>query len=259
MKHQMLQTVIVILAIIFGVLLIITLVIRNYNKQILSLVKAVERQHHTVFEQATNQLFEDIYELDITNNRPANESTERYFESLGAPAGTPYDKALKIIAEKQIHRLFFESHWMYRKHLQKMRDYMGIPITFKIGVETFDKTFREEYLNKHADFDSPEEVRKYFDSPCLMVGIKGQTKEMIDYDIRMLKTHFELGTVNVFTNNSTDVKRDQELVDWFMQKYADLLEDPSVEVLYEKSRFRCGGLICFCFPVTLHSTVRSLH
>ena len=125
----------------------------------------------------------------------------------------------EIIAEKQIHRLFFESHWMYRKHLQKMRDYMGIPITFKIGVE---------------------EVRKYFDSPCLMVGIKGQTKEMIDYDIRMLKTHFELGTVNVFTNNSTDVKRDQELVDWFMQKYADLLEDPSVEVLYEKTDFGVG-------------------
>ena len=74
----------------------------------------------------------------------------------------------------------------------------------------------------------------------LMVGIKGQTKEMIDYDIRMLKTHFELGTVNVFTNNSTDVKRDQELVDWFMQKYADLLEDPSVEVLYEKTDFGVG-------------------
>ena len=108
----------------------------------------------------------------------------------------------EIIAEKQIHRLFFESHWMYRKHLQKMRDYMGIPITFKIGVETFDKTFREEYLNK--------------------------------------QTHFELGTVNVFTNNSTDVKRDQELVDWFMQKYADLLEDPSVEVLYEKTDFGVG-------------------
>ena len=78
----------------------------------------------------------------------------------------------EIIAEKQIHRLFFESHWMYRKHLQKMRDYMGIP--------------------------------------------------------------------NVFTNNSTDVKRDQELVDWFMQKYADLLEDPSVEVLYEKTDFGVG-------------------
>ena len=27
-------------------------------------------------------------------------------------------------------------------------------------METFDKTFREEYLNKHADFDSPEEAMK---------------------------------------------------------------------------------------------------
>lgn len=145
-----------------------------------------------------------------------------------------------IIIEKQIHRLFFEAHWMYRKHLQKMREYMGIPITFKIGVETFNRSFREDYLNKHANFDSPEEVRRYFDSPCLMVGIKGQTKEMIDYDIQMLKMHFELGTVNVFTNNSTDVKRDPELVDWFMNKYAYLLEDPSVEVLYEKTDFGVG-------------------
>lgn len=145
-----------------------------------------------------------------------------------------------IIIEKQIHRLFFEAHWMYRKHLQKMREYMGIPITFKIGVETFNRSFREDYLNKHANFDSPEEVRRYFDSPCLMVGIKGQTKEMIDYDIQMLKMHFELGTVNVFTNNSTDVKRDPELVDRFMNKYAYLLEDPSVEVLYEKTDFGVG-------------------
>lgn len=150
-------------------------------------------------------------------------------------------KMIKDISiEKQIHRLFFEAHWMYRKHLQKMREYMGIPITFKIGVETFDRSFREDSLNKHANFDSPEEVRRYFDSPCLMVGIKGQTKEMIDYDIQMLKMHFELGTVNVFTNNSTDVKRDPELVDWFMNKYAYLLEDPSVEVLYEKTDFGVG-------------------
>ena len=117
---------------------------------------------------------------------------------------------------------------------------MRIPITFKIGVETFDEEFREGYLNKHADFHSPEEVSRYFDSPCLMVGIKGQTKEMIDYDIRMLKEHFELGTVNVFTDNSTDVKRDQELVDWFMEKYAWLLDDPTVEVLYEKTDFGVG-------------------
>lgn len=145
-----------------------------------------------------------------------------------------------IIRKKQIHRLFFEAHWAYRERLSQMRDFMGIPITFKIGVETFDRDFRENYLNKHADFTSAEEVSRYFDSPCLMVGIKGQTREMIDYDMTMLKQYFPLGTVNVFTNNSTEVRRDEELVSWFMKKYASLLDDPCVEVLYEKTDFGVG-------------------
>lgn len=146
----------------------------------------------------------------------------------------------RIVKEKQISRLFFEAHWMYRKKLEAMKAYMGVPITFKIGVETFHYGFRENYLNKHATFKTAEEVSRYFDSPCLMVGIKGQTKEMIDYDIEMLKKHFRLGTVNVFTNNTTDVQRDEELVSWFMKKYAWLLDDPNVEVLYEKTDFGVG-------------------
>ena len=145
-----------------------------------------------------------------------------------------------IIHAKGIKRLFFEAHWCYRSRLQEMRDFMGIPITYKIGVETFDNDFRENYLNKHASFTSPEEVSRYFDSPCLLVGMQGQTKEMIDYDIAMLKKYFKLGTVNIFTNNSTDVKRDEQLVAWFMDKYAALLDDPTVEVLYEKTDFGVG-------------------
>ena len=73
-----------------------------------------------------------------------------------------------------------------------------------------------------------------------MVGIKGQTKEMIARDIELLKKYFPLGTVNVFTNNSTSVKRDEELVAWFMETYQWLLDDPSVEVLYEKTDFGVG-------------------
>ncbi|QKO30992.1 radical SAM protein [Caproicibacterium lactatifermentans] len=145
-----------------------------------------------------------------------------------------------IVQKKHIRRLFFEAHWMYRNMLQKMRDYMGVPITFKIGVETFNNDFREQYLNKNADFSSAEEVAQYFDSPCLMVGIKGQTREMIDYDIKMLKKYFQLGTINVYTNNSTDVKRDEQLVSWFRKKYSCLDEDPSVEVLYENTDFGVG-------------------
>ena len=145
-----------------------------------------------------------------------------------------------VINEKNIRRLFFESHWLYRKRLDEMRNFMGIPITYKIGVETFDNDFREKVLNKHADFTKPEEVAAYFDSPCLMVGIKGQTKEMIDRDIDILKRYFKLGTVNVYTNNTTPVKRDEALVQWFLEKYAWLKDDPAVEVLVENTDFGVG-------------------
>ena len=144
------------------------------------------------------------------------------------------------IEKKNIQKLFFEAHWMYRKHLAKMREYMPVPIVFKIGVETFDRDFRERVLNKHADFETPEEVASYFDSPCLMVGIKGQTKEMIAHDIDCLKRYFKLGTVNVYNNNTTSIKRDEELVRWFMKEYRWLLDDPSVEVLYEITDFGVG-------------------
>ena len=43
----------------------------------------------------------------------------------------------------------------------------------------FDNDFREKVLNKHADFRTPQEVAELFDSICLMVGIRGQTREMI--------------------------------------------------------------------------------
>ena len=150
------------------------------------------------------------------------------------------ERIREIIREKHIRKLFFESHWMYRKKLDEMRDFMGIEIVYKIGVETFDYDFREHYLNKHADFKTPEEVALYFDSPCLMVGIKGQTKEMIDLDMKALKEHFKLGTVNVYTNNTTSVTRDDELVNWFMESYRHLLDDPSIEVLYENTDFGVG-------------------
>lgn len=145
-----------------------------------------------------------------------------------------------IIKEKKIERLFFESHWMYRNKLKEMEDFMGIPITYKIGVETFDNDFREIVLRKHGNFKTPEEVATYFQSPCLMVGIKGQTKEMIRRDIELLKQHFKLGTINVYMNNSTPITRDEELVEWFIEEYKYLDMDSSIEVLYNNLDFGVG-------------------
>ena len=146
----------------------------------------------------------------------------------------------EIIKEKKIERLFLESHWAYKNRIQEMRDYFEIPITFKIGVETFDYDFRNKFLNKNAKFKDPKEVQEKFQSVCIMVGIKGQTKEMIKRDMDIVQQYFKYATINVFVENTTDIKRDEELVKWFRKEYRYLDKHPTIEVLYNNTDFGVG-------------------
>ena len=145
----------------------------------------------------------------------------------------------RVVEDKNIKKLFFEAHWIYRNRLDEIREFFNVPIIFKTGIETFDNNFREEVLKKGADFKDYREVKKYFDSPCVMVGIKGQTKEMIDRDMEIIKK-FPHATVNIFMNNSTNIKRDEELVEWFVKKYKYLEDDPNVDILFEITDFGVG-------------------
>ena len=63
---------------------------------------------------------------------------------------------------------------------------------------------------------------------------------MIAQDIQYMKQYFKRGTVNVYTNNTTNIRRDDELVQWFMRTYAYLEKDPMIEVLYENTDFGVG-------------------
>lgn len=148
----------------------------------------------------------------------------------------------EIVDEKNIHTLFFECHWIYRNKVHEIREYFkNQKIIIKTGVETFDSDFRENYLKKGAGFKDYKEVLKYFDSPCLMVGIKGQTKDMIDRDMDIILNNFNHATVNVFNNNSTDVKRDDKLVDWFLNKYHQrLISNEKIDYLYNITDFGVG-------------------
>lgn len=150
------------------------------------------------------------------------------------------EKIKEIVVEKKIEKLFLESHWCYKNKVKKMREFFGIPIIFKIGVESFDYEFRNEFLNKNAKFKTIEELTEYFDSPCMMVGIKGQTKEMIDKDIDIVINNFNHATINVFVNNSSKLKRDDELVKWFIDKYSYLDKNPNIELLYNNTDFGVG-------------------
>lgn len=96
--QQLFQTALVIGIIIVCILLVVTKVIKGFNLQI--------EERNKAFRKATEKLYDNIYELNITKNCSANASTQRYFESLGAASDLPYDEALKVIAQEQIKEEF---------------------------------------------------------------------------------------------------------------------------------------------------------
>lgn len=102
LNRQLFGSVAVVAAVMAFVLVTITGIIRKYNAQLVQLTVAREQEHRAAFQAATEQLYENIYELDITHNRAASEATKRYFERLGVPGDTPFDQALPLIAHKQI-------------------------------------------------------------------------------------------------------------------------------------------------------------
>ncbi|MGL4876078.1 MAG: radical SAM protein [Clostridium sp.] len=155
------------------------------------------------------------------------------------------DESLKdikeIILEKGIKKLFVECHWIYKNRLQEMRDFFGIEIVFRCGIETFDNDFRMNFFNKGASFKDYTEVNKYFDSICLLVGVEGQTKEMIKRDVEIVENYFKLGCINVYVENTTSLKRDEDLVKWFEENYRYLEENPNVEVLFHNTDLGVGS------------------
>ncbi|MCH3963091.1 MAG: radical SAM protein [Clostridium sp.] len=146
-----------------------------------------------------------------------------------------------LISYKKINKLFFESHWLYRHRLHEMKDFFEIPIIFKCGIETFDSNFRNKVLNKNAIFSNPLEVSRYFKSICLLVGIQGQTKDMIKQDIEYLLKYFEYGCINIFVENSTNIKRDENLIEWFHGYFHFLEKEKNIEILWNNTDFGVGS------------------
>jgi hypothetical protein len=148
----------------------------------------------------------------------------------------------EVVAEKSISTLFFESAWMYRDRIKEIKEsFNPTEVLFKCGIETFDDGFRNDVMKKNVRFSHPREVAEYFDSVCLLVGLQGQTREMVTRDIDILTTYFKMGCVNIFMENTTGMKADPGLIAWFKETYGRLEEHPGIDVLWENTDFGVGG------------------
>lgn len=136
-----------------------------------------------------------------------------------------------------------ESYWSYRKKWDRTRAFFEVPTRIKLGVETFDDRVRNGVLNKAMRFDSPDEVAGLTDTICLLVGVRGQTRDGVRRDIDILLDKFRFGCVNLFSpNRKSGGLLDNTIKAWFREEFAWLDEHPSIEVLWNNTDFGVGDL-----------------
>ncbi len=148
----------------------------------------------------------------------------------------------KTTAEKNISSLWFESHWMYSNTLESFRKlFPSADVHFRCGAETFNPKLRTSWNKGIAEDVTPEDIRKYFDGVCLLVGIKGQTREDIMKDVEIAERLFDYYSVNLFCPNSTATERDDELAEIFIREIAPIIRrSPKAEVLIENTDLGVG-------------------
>lgn len=168
--------------------------------------------------------------LDIINSGSAMEFDEKTIELIKHK-----------IDEKNIHTVWFEAHYIYRKGLEEFAKQFACEVKFRTGAETFDTEIRDYWNKGIPQSVSAEELANYFDGICLLVGVEGQTLDGIKRDIELADKFFEYYSVNVFNENSKELRRDEELIQHFCDEVMpELITNPKAEVLINNTDLGVG-------------------
>ena len=148
----------------------------------------------------------------------------------------------EVVREKKIHTLWFEAHYMYRKKLaQFAQQFAPTTVKFRCGVETFSRTLRDRWKKGIPATVTAEDVAKYFQGVCLLCCTEGENRERILTDIALARQHFEYFSINVFCDNTTSVRHDAALAQWFTTEvYPQIKDDPKIEVLMANTDLGVG-------------------
>ena len=148
----------------------------------------------------------------------------------------------EVVKDKRIHTLWFEAHYMYKNQLAKFAEqFEGVHVKFRCGVESFDGKLREYWNKGIAASVTAADVAMHFQGVCWLCCTEGDSRERILRDIALAEQYFEYASVNVFCENSTVVKRDEELVKWFVDElYPKLKDSDKIEVLVENTDLGVG-------------------
>lgn len=149
------------------------------------------------------------------------------------------NKIRDIVYKKNIKVLYFEIFYSYINRIDEIINFFNekskVEIRFRMGIETFDNDFRINVYNKNIYLTDEilNELSKKVYSVCLLIATQGQNKEMIKNDIQLGLKYFKAVTINVFVDNGTKIKRDNDLVKWFVKDMKHIFEDERIEILID--------------------------
>lgn len=169
--------------------------------------------------------------LDVSNSGSAMEIDPNTLECL-----------IKKVKDTNIHTVWFEAHWIYRKRLTEFsKNFPGINVKFRMGAETFDPLIRKQWNKGIPDWVSPEDIAIYYNGVSLLVGLCGQSIQSIEYDIKTADKYFEYFSLNVFNENTTNQKQDNELVKAFIKEvYPKVVLNAKADILIKNTDWGIG-------------------
>lgn len=193
----------------------------------------VEEEQFKINNEILNKVTGEFQVLEAINSGSIFELNKRSFGKL-----------LEVCIKKNVKRLIIESHYMYKKQIEELRNKckeLNIQLQVKGGVETFNADFREKVLNKGFGYPTIEELKKVFDVVNLLVGVQGQTIEQIENDINIGIQNFDRVCVNVYKEMDDIMPADEELKSRFIKEiYPKYKDYENVDILIENTDFGVG-------------------
>lgn len=152
------------------------------------------------------------------------------------------DLIREICREKGISLLHFESHYLYRERIPALRrEFPGVDLKMKLGLETFDYNLRENVLKKGIKEQDPQVISRDFEEANFLFGLTGQTIDSMEQDIRLGLSCFQRICINIMCENSTAVKPDKEVISLFLREiYPQYRENERVDILINNTDFGVG-------------------
>lgn len=193
----------------------------------------IEEEQYQINFRALERVTGEFGVLEAINSGSIFELNEKSFRRL-----------LEVCKERKIKRLIVESHYMYKSHIMDLKERcskLGITLQVKGGVETFDSEFREKNLNKGFGYPSLSDLQEVFDIVNLLVGVKGQTLEQVEDDIKVGMENFDRVCVNLYKEMEDIMPADEELKRRFMQSIYPTYKDfENIDILVENTDFGVG-------------------